>query len=281
MKKNTSQLWDEFWKNTDPIEEDILKLAMEENSIRWQRIEKIVLKKFGSFENLEVIEIGAGSGTNAALMAKRGAQITILDYSEKALVRARELFERNNLSAEFIKQNALSLPSDLLNKYDISMSFGLAEHFRGDERIKINKAHFDILKKGGITFISVPNKYNFPYRIFKFIAECTDRWEVGEEYPYSRKEFRDICKQIGITKYSFSGDSLFSSFSFIKQIKTILLNDITRKVLKMVRGGWRVQRYIDRHKSRFNRNSSIFNKKEKGTFLDQYLSYALVVYGTK
>jgi hypothetical protein len=80
------------------------------------------------------------------------------------------------------------------------MSFGLAEHFRGTKRIKINKAHFDVLRKGGIAFISVPNKHNPPYRISKFVAEHTGRCTVGEEYPYSRKELRNICEQIGITK---------------------------------------------------------------------------------
>ncbi len=261
MKKNTPQLWDKVWKKDISIEEDIFNLAKEGYSIRWQRIERIVLKEFGSFNNLKVIEIGAGAGTNAALAAKRGAKVTILDYSETALKRAREFFERNGLSAEFIKQDALSLPTDLLGKYDISMSFGLTEHFDGVERVNINKAHFDLLRKGGIAFISVPNKYNPPYRIFKFVAEHTGRWTVGEECPYSRKELRNICQQIGITEYSFFGDSLFWSFNFINPINPF---KIIRKVFRL--------------KNPLN----IYNiRKEKGTFLDQYLSYALVLYGRK
>jgi 2-polyprenyl-3-methyl-5-hydroxy-6-metoxy-1,4-benzoquinol methylase len=258
MKRNTPQLWDQVWESPTTTEEDIFKLVKEENCIRWQRIERIVLKEFGSFNNLKVIEIGAGVGTNAALAAKRGAKVTILDYSETALKRAREFFERNGLSAEFVKQDALSLPADLLGKYDISMSFGLTEHFEGTERININKAHFDILRKGGLAFISVPNKYNLPYRVFKFVAERTGRWNVGEEYPYSRKELRNICQQIGITEYSFLGDSLFWSFNFINPFNVI------RKMGKL----------------KNNLNISRI-RKEKGTFLDQYLSYALVLYGKK
>lgn len=256
ITRNTPQLWDKFWESHISIETGIPMLIQGKNCIRWQRIEKVVLKEFESFNNLKVIEIGAGIGMNAALMAKRGAKVTILDYSENAIMKAREFFKINSLSAEFIKQDALSLPSDLLDKHDISMSFGLTEHFRGAERIKINKAHFDVLRKGGIAFISVPNKYNLPYRIYKFIAERTGRWTVGEEYPYSRKELINICKQIGITKYSFLGDSLLSSFNFINPLK------IVRKMFK------------------FKRPPNIYPiKKEKGTFLDQYLSYALVLYG--
>ena len=257
-KRNTPQLWDEVWKDTTSKQEDVFALAREENGIRWPRIERIVSQEFGSFDNLKVIEIGAGAGTNAALMAKRGAKVTILDYSEGALKRARHFFERNALSAEFIEQDALSLSTDLHDKYDISMSFGLTEHFRGSERLKINKAHFDVLRKGGITFVSVPNKYNLPYRIFKFAAEHTGRWVIGEEYPYSRKELRNICQQIGITEYSFFGDSLFGSFGFINPF------GMMRKMSKL------------------KKNLTICHvKKEKGTFLDQYLSYALVVCGKK
>lgn len=266
MEKNSPQLWDKGWKkDITSVEEDIFTLAKENNSMRWQRIEKIILEEFSSFKNLKVIEIGAGIGTNAALMAKRRAKVTILDYSEGALRRAREFFKRNKLSAnKFINQDALSLPPELFGKYDISMSFGLAEHFRGAKRIKINKAHFDVLKKGGITFIAVPNKYNPFYRIFKFVTERIGLWEAGEEYPYSRKEFRNICQQIGITDYSFFGESIFSSFKFINPFR------ITRKLLK---------RYLN---IRLKRDLDIGHiKKEKGTFLDEYLSYSLILYGKK
>ena len=259
MERNTAQLWDRVWESPVTTEEDTFNLVKEENCIRWQRIEVIALKEFGSFNNLKVIEIGAGAGINAALAAKRGAKVTMLDYSETALKRAREFFERNGLSAEFIKEDALSLPADLLGKYDISMSFGLTEHFKGSERININKAHFDILRKGGIAFISAPYKYSLPYRIYKFVAERTGRWGVGEEYPYSRKELRNMCQQIGITEYSFFfADSLFSSFNFINPFKVI------KKMLKI----------------KNNLNISHIEK-ERGTFLDQYLSPSLVLYGKK
>jgi hypothetical protein len=138
------------------------------------------------------------------------------------------------------------------------MSFGLAEHFKGFKRKKIIKTHFDVLRKNGITFIAVPNQYNVPYRIFKFFAEYAGRWRVGEEYPFSRRELRDICQLIGFANLSFFGDSFFSSFDFVNPLK----------IIKKIYG------------SRNDlRNTKI--KRESGTFLDSYLSYSLVVYGKK
>jgi 2-polyprenyl-3-methyl-5-hydroxy-6-metoxy-1,4-benzoquinol methylase len=258
MKRNMQQLWENVWSTSTSREEDIFTLAKEENCIRWQRIKNAVLQEFGSFSNLQVIEIGAGIGTNAALMAKRGSTVTLLDYSENALKRASEFFKRNGLSAKVIKQDLLSLPVELHDKFDISMSFGLTEHFMGAKRIKIIKAHFDVLRKGGISFIAVPNQYNVPYRIFKFLAEYTGRWRVGEEYPFSRRELKNICQQIGYANLSFFGDSLFSSVDFVNPLKIIKKVYRTRNDFK---------------------SSKI--KRESGTFLDSYLSYSLVAYGKK
>jgi len=258
LKKNTPQLWDELWKDNSSNEQNCLTLEREERSIRWQRIEKTVLQEFGSFKDLRVIEIGAGIGNNSALMAKRGASVSVLDYSVNALKRAKTFFKNQNINAEFKRHDALRLPSGLRDRYDISMSFGLAEHFRGLDRFNIMKAHFEILRKGGITFISVPNKYNLPYRIFKFRAEYTGKWSYGEEYPFSREELKNICYSIGIQKYTIFGDSLVGSLNLIFPFS------IFEKKL-------RLRNYLEIFRMR----------KQKGTFLDQYLSYALVLCGKK
>lgn len=259
MKKNTPLLWDRIWKQEKPSKKEYkYKLLKEESSIRWQRIEKYVLENFESFHNLNIIEIGAGTGTVSALMAKRGAKVTVLDYSQKAIQRSREFFKRNRLPAKFIVQDATALKKTQMNKYDISMSFGLAEHFKDKKRVKIIKAHFDLLKKGGITFISVPNAWNLPYRIFKICAEVFGLWKVGEEYPFTRKEFRNICKMFKIRNYFFFGDRIFSSLNFVNPLiqgKKLLGSKKKLKFSKI--------------------------KKEKGTFLDEYLSYALVLYAKK
>jgi len=255
---NTPKLWDELWSEPVSAEEDLLNLAREENGIRWQRLEQIALRKFGKLDGLRVIEIGAGAGTNAALMARRGANVTILDYSEAALRRAMEFFRRINLTAELVCQDVLSLPADLLGRYDISMSFGLTEHFRGEERLRINKAHFDLLRPGGMAVISVPNKYNPPYRLFKVAAGLVGAWKVGGEYPYSRRELSRICHLIGITDFGFFGDSFFTSFRFVSPVRAI------QKLLKIKS----IQPITGL-------------KKEKGTPIDAYFGYALVLYATK
>jgi hypothetical protein len=174
------------------------------------------------------------------------------------LLRSRDFFSRNNLEAEFVCSNALDLPVSLREKYDVAMSFGLSEHFSCNERLQINKSHIELLKKGGVAFISVPNSVNVPYRIFKLAAETLGLWRVGEEYPYTRKELAGICKQCDIENFQFAADSLYWSLNFINPF---------RYVNKMIKKSLGSKPNFDSTKLRT----------EKGSCLDQYFSYALVL----
>ena len=251
---NTPALWDALWqRNETDLEADRYDLAKEEASVRWRRMEERIGAKFGSFKGLEVIEIGAGRGTNGALMARRGAHVSVLDYSETALVAARKFFERNGVEANYILADALNLEhASTSNKFDISMSFGLAEHFKNSARHRIIDAHFDVLKPGGMTFISVPNAHNPPYRFYKFVAERIGKWNVGEEIPFSRSELARICKKLGYSDFEFFGDSFGESFRFINPL--VIMSKL------------------------FNRTSMRTPvKPQRGSRLDAHFAYALIL----
>src|SRR5690554_2647878 len=124
-QRNTAELWDSVWTRAPSVDKDLYAVAKEERLIRWQRMEAKVLERFAGFEDLSVIELGAGRGTNAVLMAGRGAHVSVLDYSEIALQRSRRVFENLELPVELVLQDALDLSPALLGKHDVSMSFGL------------------------------------------------------------------------------------------------------------------------------------------------------------
>jgi SAM-dependent methyltransferase len=186
---------------------------------------------FGGFEGLRVIELGAGAGTNAALMARRGADVTVLDYSERALDRARELFAANVVTARWISGDALLFPHTLRGQFDVAMSFGLNEHFTGRARVLIFSAHLDALAPGGIAFISVPNAHNLPYRAFKWLAETTRRWRLGVEVPFERAELEAICSSLGVRDFEFFGDAFLTSLRFINPWTYLHKRDRVRRDL--------------------------------------------------
>lgn len=289
-EKNTAGLWDNVWVDKPAnVEKDLFRVAKEQALIRWQRIEARVLDRFESFAGLSVIELGAGRGTNAALMAQRGARVAVLDYSESALERSRKLFDQLNLPVEFILQDALDLPVSMQGQYDVSMSFGLAEHFLGEQRRKILKAHFDLLNEHGIGFISVPNAHNPPYRLYKWITEHTGRWSVGEEYPFSRRELAAYCSTLGVEEYEFFGDSIWRSKKFLNPLKWFPRRK--KKAIAAAPTGAagagsattaeRVAAEAPVGKAARRRRYRRVPGRERGTSLDAHFSYALVLYGAK
>lgn len=254
---NSFRFWNKLWDKYDSLSEYLkLSIIKEENSLTWNLIETTITKYFGSFQDLKIIEIGAGIGTYAILFAKKGANVSVMDFSENALLLSKNIFEHWGVEGNFIHMDALKLSSELLEKYDVSMSFGLAEHFKNNERIQIILNHFRLLKVGGVSIISVPNKYNFPYRIWLFLSKIRRSWTIYES-SFSKKEIKNICKKIGISKFHIFCNSFWESFSFI--------NPFTwqKKIIK--KGACTTPKI----------------KREKKSFLDKFWGYRLILVGQK
>lgn len=167
-----------------------------------------IAKYFGSFKGLEVIELGSGMGTQSLLMASKGAKVTLVDFSEIALRKAKELFKEFGLSPRCCRFNILNLDSDFLGKFDISMSFGTVEHFfRELERKHAIDIHYKVIKEGGVSFISVPNKMCPHYRFFSWVAKMIRR-KISEK-PFDSREFIRYAKQAGYRYYETFGSSFF------------------------------------------------------------------------
>lgn len=243
MNNSSPESWDEAWALHDRNRYEY-QLALEEHRVRWQRIQQIVLDKFGSFSGLNCVEIGAGSGHYSMLFARRGAKVTLIDYSKESLELCKTIFNDQGFASgqvRFVLMDALKFDSLFFRKFDVSMSFGVAEHFKGNDRKTIVKNHFKILKDGGMTFISVPNKACIPLRIYQFWMKFMRR-NVIEAYLFTRCEFANIAKECNVRDFSFIGSSIWETYnptSFYQRKK-----GVTRPIPKLI--------------------------KEKMTFLDQY-----------
>lgn len=142
-------------------------------------------------------------------MSLRGANVTLLDYSEVALKRAKELYNFFDLEPNTVKADIFNLNSQFLMKFDISLSFGLVEHFlESSERQEAMNAHFKVLKKGGISFISVPNKL-CPHYLLRHLTVSYLGLSIHKEEPFTKKELIECAKQAGFKRYEVFGSSLF------------------------------------------------------------------------
>lgn len=187
--------WDALWE-AEP-ESDAEQLMMEARGLRWHIQEELVKRHVGALEGLRVIEVGGGRAENGLLYAKRGARVTVLDRSPVALRQAQIRFAKHELPIETVEADVFALPDTLLDGFDVSMSFGLCEHFLGERRRGVVAAHIELLRPGGLALINVPNRLSPIYRLWMATAKLRGRWVLGTEVPFSGREMLRLARASG------------------------------------------------------------------------------------
>lgn len=200
-------VWDKYWQETKFDNKVIINNL--KNSFFWKQLKIELLKNFGSFDKIRVVELGAGRGEMSLLMAMEGAQVTLVDESEFALTEAKKLYKEFNCKVILIKRDLFNIKQA---NYDIAISFGLAEHFKDEKRFEIFKKHYDLVKDKGLIILSVPNAKSFPYRIYKYITSLFGLWKYGIEIPYTEKEILNISKKLNVKKSTIIRSSFLNAF---------------------------------------------------------------------
>ena len=213
----TKEEWDKVWLEREVSQKLIQK---ELDSSRFKLIRSILERKFGSLSQLDVIEIGSGMGKGALALATLGANPTLLDYSEVALERAARLFQLCGLKPRLVNCDALQASQQITEKFDVCLSFGLAEHFSGEERWRMIEAHLNLIKEGGLVIISVPNRFCLPY----LVAKRVRNWQ---EIPFTKGELKDIAQKVGACDISVYGCDFVA---FINDSITGLLGRVVKKL---------------------------------------------------
>ena len=205
---NTSGIWDANWAEPPSLKEMQFNVYQESLSVKFAKIDRSVKRRFESYEGLQVLELGAGLGTYSILFGQRGAKVSLLDYSQNALEGAVGTLKHFNIPELMIKRNALTAASEIDERYDVVMSFGLVEHFDGSERQQIINSHRQLTKGSGLSIIEAPNRYCIPYRLWKLFLELRGRWRLGLEKPFSRGELRKRGKRAGFRSLEIHGAPL-------------------------------------------------------------------------
>jgi 2-polyprenyl-3-methyl-5-hydroxy-6-metoxy-1,4-benzoquinol methylase len=190
----TAADWDAQWREAPPNHDAPLQ---EERTLRWHAQERIVGERFGGFTGLRAIEIGAGRGLNALLYARRGAEVTLVDLSETALQQAEDLFRAHGLQVELVQADFFELPERLLGAFDLSMSFGVCEHFLGERRLAVVAAHLELLRQGGVAMLGVPNRHGVVYQLWMKALKARGSWALGTEVPFTAAELAGLVEEAG------------------------------------------------------------------------------------
>jgi len=188
---NTSKRWDSIWNNKIkslffylPVFRPV-DIFFRKN-IYFKAINKI-LDGF-SLKDKDIVELGSGTGSNSFYLANsQGARtVTLVDFSEKGLDKAREKF--CNCPVTKIKEDILNFSPK--SAYDFVHSTGLVEHFFGRDRFLAVKKHAECAKPGALIMVWVP-VVSPAFKIIGFF----NRLQGIKEIPFKKEELMSLFKE--------------------------------------------------------------------------------------
>lgn len=176
------------------------------------------IKEFADFDkwkNKEVLELGCGIGTDSINFARAGANLTIIELSEKSLEICKKRFELYDLKANFICGNIENI-SDYINdkKFDLIYSFGVIHHTL--EPKKVIDEVYKYLKDDGEFRFMVYSKIS--YKLFWLMMENNIKdLNEGFEYICKQSEAQENCPMTHIYDFDDIKNNLLDErFKIIK-----------------------------------------------------------------
>ena len=147
--------WDDNWSKVE------FPKAFDENDQSLDNYVKLQLHAF--FKNLlkdkkkfRVLEIGCANSIWPIYFHQYfSADVYGLDYSEVGCEKSRALLKHYHVPGEIYCADLFSPPSDLLQKFDFVVSFGVVEHFENTAHCLKSCAAF--VKSGGTLLTLIPN----------------------------------------------------------------------------------------------------------------------------
>lgn len=126
-----------------------------------------------------VLEAGCGTGWQSMVLAERGNfEVSLLDFSPKALQCAEHTFAQHRLSASFICQDAFQLGEP---NFDLVFNVGVLEHYSFEQQVDLLRGMAS--RSRGYVLALVPNRLCYWYWIWRTQASAAGKWPFGKEIP--------------------------------------------------------------------------------------------------
>ena len=163
---------------------------------------------------LKILEPGCSNGVVGCLFSLMGADVTLIDYSDKELLKAQkyahELGVRSRI--KFIQADLFSMPLPL-RTYDLIWNDGVIEHF--EDPVAVIKIMAQMARPGGKVLVTAPNKWTLNTLFIRAWrrwrnAYPFDRW--GRERSFSEAQLGRMLYLAGLSNVRTSTHHLRRAF---------------------------------------------------------------------
>ena len=187
--------------------------------------------------NDHILEIGCGTNTISERIAELGANVTIIDISEKAIELAKQNIQKDILNVSCVVMDAENLE---FNDHSLNLIYGsgILHHLSIEKTICEIKR---VLKKGGKAVFYEPLGHNLFINIFRLL---TPRLRSRDEHPLLVEDLKLIENNFPNTRFHFF--YLFSLIS-IPFIKFKLFNRLTNMIERLDRYFNRVFPFLQKY----------------------------------
>jgi 2-polyprenyl-6-hydroxyphenyl methylase/3-demethylubiquinone-9 3-methyltransferase len=200
-----SQLAHRWW---DPNSE--FKPLHDINPLRLEWIDRLC----GGVAGKRIVDVGCGGGILAESMAAKGATVTGIDLSEKALKVAKLHQLETGVQVDYRHIAAESLAEELPESFDVVTCMEMLEHV--PDPVSILAACRKMVKPGGWVFLSTLNRNPKSYLfaivgaeyILNLLPKGTHEWskflKPHELAAYARRVGLDTAELMGMTYNPFT-----------------------------------------------------------------------------
>jgi GT2 family glycosyltransferase/SAM-dependent methyltransferase len=192
--------WDSYYESLPLVEED--------DSTR--RFNEQFVERVSAFlpEGSEVLEAGCGAGWQSLALARSGRfNISVMDFSAKALDYSRRVFERQHVTARFLEGDIRDPGAPA---FDLVFNAGVLEHYTFEEQAALIRGMAGFSRRYVLGL--VPNALCYWYWLWRIQKATCGDWPFGKEVPLANLSavFREaglqFCGQM------FLGDAWSESF---------------------------------------------------------------------
>ncbi|MFU0824241.1 class I SAM-dependent methyltransferase [Clostridium sp.] len=151
---------EEGWEWGQPISHEVFEKARNNDwHVVLTPIKPVPKDWFCEMKDAKVLGLASGGGQQMPIFAALGAKCTVLDYSEKQLLKEKEVAERENYEIKVVKADMTNpLPFE---DESFDLIFHPVSNCYIEDVLPVWKECYRVLKKGGILLAGLDNGINY------------------------------------------------------------------------------------------------------------------------